>query len=131
MANPIHNKVLHERVVLLTVVTEDVPYVPDAERVRVQPLDFGFYRVLVRYGFKDEPDIPRALRLCETLGVTFEMMETSFFLGRETIVPRLKPAMALWREKLFIFMFRNGSSAAAFFKIPPNRVVELGTQVEM
>ena len=129
--NLLHNKVLHERVVLLTVVTEDVPYVPDAERVRVQPLDFGFYRVLVRYGFKDEPDIPRALRLCETLGVTFEMMETSFFLGRETIVPRLKPAMALWREKLFIFMFRNGSSAAAFFKIPPNRVVELGTQVEM
>ncbi|SBT05793.1 potassium transporter [Candidatus Accumulibacter aalborgensis] len=129
-----HNKVLHERVVLLQVVTEDVPHVPEDECVRVEVLPAGFYRVFVRYGFKDDPDVPRAMELCAEQGMRFEMMATSFFLGRETVV-RLplaaRPHMARWRQVLFNWMFRNSDTATAFFKIPPNRVVELGSQVEL
>ena len=129
--NLLHNKVLHARVVLVNVVTEDIPYVPDAERVRVEELDFGFYRVFVRYGFKDDPDIPAALEMCETQGLSFELMETSFFLGRETLIPRVGSPLNAWRERLFILMFRNAHSAAEFFCIPANRVVEFGTQIEL
>ena len=92
----------------------------------------GFYRLVVRFGFKDETDIPRALEQCAGLGLPFELQETSFFLGRETIVARLDPPlMPLWREKLFIWMFRNAGTATEFFRLPPNRVIEVGTQVEM
>ncbi|RLJ62753.1 KUP system potassium uptake protein [Sulfurisoma sediminicola] len=130
--NLLHNKVLHEKVVLLNVRVEDVPHVPEIDRIEVRPLPQGFYQVLVRYGFKDEPDIPLALTLCEPLGLKYEVMETSFFLGRETIVPRARVArMPRWRQLLFTFMFRNAEPATAFFKIPTNRVVELGTQVEL
>ena len=126
------NKVLHQTVVLLNVSMLDVPYVPDSERISVEGLEQGFFKVTVRYGFKDDPDIPAALALCAPQGFHYEVMETSFFLGRETIVPSSKvPGMALWREILFMWMFRNADSATAFFKIPTNRVVELGTQVEM
>jgi len=129
--NLLHNKVLHERVVLLNVVIEDVPYVPEIDRVEVRALPQGFYLLLVRYGFKDEPDIPYAMAMCVTQGLVFDMMQTSFFLGKETIVAHRKPAMPLWREWLFAWMFRNAGSATEFFKIPTNRVVELGTQIEM
>ncbi len=129
--NLLHNKVLHARVVLVNVITEDIPYVTDVERVKVEELDFGFYRVFVRYGFKDDPDIPAALALCESQGLPFELMESSFFLGRETLIPRTGSSMARWRERLFIVMFRNAHSAADFFCIPANRVVEFGTQVEL
>jgi len=124
-----HNMVLHERIVIVTVLVEDVPHVPDIDWVEVQSLPNNFYRVIVRYGFKDEPDIPRALELCERYGLSFDMMTTSYFLGRETLIPRPGSEMAMWREKLFIAMFRNAGSAASFFRIPPNRVVEVGTQV--
>ncbi|MRR50230.1 MAG: potassium transporter Kup [Rhodocyclaceae bacterium] len=130
--NLLHNKVLHERVVLLNVMMEDVPHVPEIDRVEVEKLPQGFYRVVVRYGFKDDPDIPYVMELCEPLGLKFEMMETSFFLGRETIVPESRvTGMAHWRRVLFTWMFRNAETATAFFKIPTNRVVELGTQVEL
>lgn len=129
--NLLHNKVLHERVVLLNVVIEDVPYVPEIDRVEVHSLQQGFYQMLVRYGFKDEPDIPYAMALCVTQGLSFDMMQTSFFLGRETIVAQRARAMPFWREWLFAWMFRNAGSATEFFKIPTNRVVELGTQIEM
>lgn len=130
--NLLHNKVLHERIVLLTVQIEDVPLVPEADQVAVEELDYGFHRMIVRYGFKDEPDIPEALRLAgEMHQLTFRMMETTFFLGRERLVPHIKPGMSMWRERLFFFMFRNASSASDFFKIPANRVVEFGTQVEI
>jgi len=130
--NLYHNKVLHERVVLLNVMMEDVPHVPEDERVRVDDLSQGFFRVRVRYGFKDDPDVPRALDLCEAQGLKFEMMLTSFFLGRETLVPQSRASgMARWRQVLFTWMFRNAETATAFFKIPTNRVVELGTQVEL
>jgi len=126
-----HNKVLHERVVLLTVRAEDIPHVPDAQRVDVDPLGHEFYRVTVHYGFKDEPDLPQALQLTRCKGLDFNLMETSFFLSRQTLVPTQAPGMALWREKLFAAMSRNAASATAFFKIPTNRVVELGTRIEL
>ena len=129
--NLAHNKVLHERVALLTVTTRDIPWVPEAERVQVEPLGGEFYRIVVTYGFKDEPDIPAALELCKPFGLEFSMLETSFFLSRETLIATIAPGMALWREKLFVSMMRNAGSATAFFKIPTNRVVELGTQIEL
>ncbi|MEO8409457.1 MAG: potassium transporter Kup [Propionivibrio sp.] len=127
--NLMHNKVLHERVLIVTVDVSDVPYVPEIDRVQVTRLQGDFYRISVQYGFKDEPDIPQALALCAAHGLAVEMMETSFFLSRETLIPKVGSAMALWREKLFVFLFRNASSASSFYKIPNNRVVELGTQV--
>ena len=127
--NLMHNKVLHERVIIVSAQIFDVPFVPEIDRVEVHKLKENFYRVIVQYGFKDEPDIPRALELCSDSGLQFEMLETSFFLGRETLIPRLGSEMAFWREKLFIALFRNAGSATSFFKIPSNRVVELGTQV--
>jgi len=117
--------------VLLTVMTEDVPYVPDENRLDIVEMGEGFYRMSVRYGFKDEPDLPAALQLPNALGLEFSLMETSFFLSRQTIVPTKAPGMALWREKLFAAMSRNATSATEFFRIPTNRVVELGTQIEI
>ena len=127
--NLMHNKVLHERVVLLSVQFFDVPYVPDIDRVEVRQLKENFWSVIIQYGFKDEPDVPAALDLCANAGLAFSALETSYFIGRETLIPRLGSEMAFWREKIFIAMFRNAGSATAFFKIPSNRVVELGTQV--
>jgi KUP system potassium uptake protein len=129
--NLIHNKVLHERVVFLTVLTEEIPNIPDKERVEIHDLGQGAWRVMVRYGFKDEPDLPHALELCAPLGLEFHMMETSFFLNRETVIPSKLPGMAIWREGLFAWMSRSAESAMEFFKLPPNRVIELGTQIEI
>lgn len=126
-----HNKVLHERILLLTVLTEEVPHVADEERIEVTPLSGDFFRVVVRYGFKDQPDVPAALELGKAHGLDVRMMETSFFLSRQTLVPKLGKDMALWREKIFALMSRNASSATGFFNIPANRVVELGTRVEL
>ena len=129
-----HNKVLHQRIVVLNVSTEDVPHVPEGERISIESLPAGFHRLFVRYGFKDDPDLPRAMELCAAHGLGFEMMQTSFFLGRETVVglPLSRHSrMAHWRQVLFNWMFRNADTATAFFKIPPNRVVELGAQVEL
>ena len=127
--NLMHNKVLHERVVLVSVKFFDVPYVPEIDRVEVKPLRENFWSVVVQYGFKDDPDVPAALDLCANAGLAFSALETSYFIGRETLIPRLGSEMDFWREKIFIAMFRNAGSATAFFKIPSNRVVELGTQV--
>ncbi|MBS0358028.1 MAG: potassium transporter Kup [Proteobacteria bacterium] len=132
--NLAHNKVLHERVIFLKVEMKDIPHVPKNERVEINSLENNFYQIIVNYGFKDEPNIPKALTLCKPLGLEFKLMETSFFLSRETLIPKVPsniPRMPLWREKLFISMAKNASSATQFFKIPTNRVVELGTQVEL
>ncbi|MFL6581825.1 MAG: potassium transporter Kup [Burkholderiales bacterium] len=126
-----HNKVLHERIVLLTVSVSDIPHVADEDRIEVVPLGTEFYRVIVHYGFKDDPDVPRALELASAKGLKFRMMETSFFVSRQTLIPTVGPGMALWQEKLFALMSRNASSATTFFKIPANRVVELGTRIEL
>jgi KUP system potassium uptake protein len=130
-----HNKVLHERVVLMSVRTEEIPAVDDDERVRCSELGEGFYQVIARYGFMETPDVPSALRLLGAPGapnpVQLKPMEASFFLGRETIIPTGKGWMARWRKKLFTVMARNAQSAAAFFNLPPNRVVELGAQIQL
>jgi KUP system potassium uptake protein len=126
-----HNKVLHERVVFLTVRVEDVPYVTEADCAEIKDLGKDFYRVLLHYGFMQQPDIPRALELCGRAGLAFEMMETTFVLGRDTVIPTKQPGMALWREHVFAWMMRNAASANDFFRIPPNRVVELGSQIEI
>jgi KUP system potassium uptake protein len=125
-----HNKVLHERVVLATVVTEDVPFVPESDRTELTELEKGFKRIVVRYGFMEQPDVPRALANCVKDGVSFDLMETSFFLGRETLVVARTPKLVRWREKAYIWMARNSISATEFYRIPTNRVVELGAQVE-
>jgi KUP system potassium uptake protein len=124
-----HYKCLHERMVIVTIRIFDVPYVPEIDRVEVNALAEGFWQVTVQYGFKDEPDLPAALALCTPHGLTFDMMDTSFFLGRETLVPRPSKEMSRWRVLLFATMYRNASSVTAFFKLPSNRVVELGAQV--
>jgi KUP system potassium uptake protein len=126
-----HNKVLHERVVLLTVKIEDVPFVDAENRTALENLEQGFYRLVVRYGFMEEPDVPAALATATGCGPEFKMMDTSFFLARQTLIPSSRPGMALWREKLFAWMLRNAESAMEFFRLPTNRVVELGSQVEI
>jgi len=126
-----HNKVLHERVVILTVVFQDFPHIDDSERIEVRPMGNNCYKVFVIYGFKDETDIPQALKLCRSHGLEFDELDTSYFLSRETLIPTRQPGMALWREKLFVGMMRNATSVTAYFRIPTNRVVELGTQVQL
>ena len=126
-----HNKVLHERVVFLTIVMRDIPYVPDEERGQVSDLGCNFYRLMADYGFKDDPDIPELLEDCGRKGFAFDMMETSFFVSRETLIATVSPGMALWREKLFVSLSKNATKASEFFHVPTNRVVELGTQVEL
>jgi KUP system potassium uptake protein len=127
-----HNKVLHERVILLTVRIEDVPYVEDGCELRLTDLGNGFFRLILSYGFMEDVDVPAALTRLEGCGPQFKMMDTSFFLARQTLLASSsRPGMALWREKLFSWMLRNAESAMEFFKLPPNRVVELGSQVEI
>ena len=126
-----HNKVLHERVILLTVKIEDVPYIDQTKRLNLEDLGQGFWRLVVRYGFMDDPDVPAALARTTECGPSFKMMETSFFLARQTLIASSRPGMAIWREKLFAWMLRNAESAMEFFRLPSNRVVELGSQVEI
>ncbi|MEO6248665.1 MAG: potassium transporter Kup [Sphingomicrobium sp.] len=126
-----HNKVLHERILLLTVRIEDVPYVKHPKRLATEDLGHGFYRLMLRYGFMEEIDVPTALAQMEECGPSYKMMDTSFFLARQTLISSKHPGMAIWREKLFSWMLRNAESAMEFFKLPANRVVELGSQVEI
>jgi KUP system potassium uptake protein len=126
-----HNKVLHDRVILLTVVTSDIPYVAPNKRTEVEPLGHGFYRLTVRYGFMEDPDVPDALGQASAQGLKIDLNETTFFLGLETLLATRRPGLPLWRERLFVLIARNAVRANAFFKIPPERVVELGMQVEL
>ena len=126
-----HNKVLHERIILLTVRIEDVPYVQSEKRIEDKDYGSGFYRVVLRYGFMEEVDVPSALAQLQGCGPQCKMMDTSFFLARQTLLASSRPGMAIWREKLFAWMLRNAESAMEFFKLPTNRVVELGSQVEI
>ena len=129
--NLLHNKVLHERVIFLTVFMHEEPWVAPSEQVRVVDLGHQCYQVNVHYGFKDEPDIPAALAQCAQQGLDFEMMETSFFIARQTIISTPGHGMMPWREHLFVTMSRNARTAADYYQIPSNRVIELGTQVEI
>jgi KUP system potassium uptake protein len=127
-----HNKVLHEHVFLLSVETQDVPHVPREERVQVEEIGAGIKSVRVSYGFAQDPHIPAALAHAASEGLlTFKPMETTYFLGRERLRPVKQPPMILWRARLFALMSRNATGATDFFQLPPNRVVELGTQLEI
>ena len=130
--NLAHNKVLHERVVFLTVVVRDVPWVPTQERVYIEPLGNECYRLTVTFGFKDQPDVMQALELCRDQGMEFQTLQTSFFLSRETVIPSIRTeGMALWRERLFATLARNAGSPVEYFNLPANRVIEVGTQIEI
>jgi KUP system potassium uptake protein len=126
-----HNKVLHERNVVLTVETVETPMAEPDEQVDVTPLGDSFYKVILRFGFAEDPDVPQTLLGIGQCGLPFDMMDTTFFLSRESIVATDRPGMALWRDKLFVFLQRNAIPATAFFQIPGNRLIELGTQVEI
>lgn len=127
-----HNKVLHERNIMVTVITQDVPYVQDKDRLHIEKLDDRFYRIFMYYGFKDQPDIPVALQQAyESLGFEFDMMHMSFFISRDRLIHTVGEGMAPWREKLFISMYRNTSPVSDFYLIPTNRVVEMGSQIEI
>jgi KUP system potassium uptake protein len=130
--NLVHNKVLHERVVFLTVVIRDVPWVPPKERVSIEDLRNNCFQLTVYFGFKDRPDVMQALEQCREHELEFRPLETSFFLSRETVVASIRyEGMALWRERLFSAMARNAGSPVEYFNLPTNRVIELGTQIEI
>ncbi len=129
--NLTHNKVLHEKIVFLTVMTEDVPHVGGEQRVTVKRSGKGFHSVVARYGFMQDPDINEILAACKENGLSIPLEGTTFFLGRETLIASDRPGMAMWRERLFSFMSRNALRATAFFKIPPNQVFEVGAYVEL
>jgi KUP system potassium uptake protein len=126
-----HNKVLHERVVIMSVRTRDIPRVPEDERLTIRHLDGNFHAITVEYGFLDQPNVPRALAQCRLQQFHFNLMETSFFVGREKIIPARRGGLPQWRKRLFVLMSNNMLDATEFFRIPPNRVVELGGQVEL
>lgn len=126
-----HNQVVHQQNVFLTVVTEDVPHVRDEERVTVEPLGEGFHRMVVRYGFMEDPDLPDVLAGVARQGLVIDPMQATYILSRENVIPTRKRMMSRWRGHLFVFMKRNARDAAAYFRLPPNRVVELGMQVEI
>jgi KUP system potassium uptake protein len=126
-----YNKVLHDHVVTLMVTTQPVPHVPVDQRVAVRPLGQGIYDVVVRYGFMEDPNVPEALVHAREQGLALDEDDVTYFLGRETLIATRAPGMALWRERLFVLMARNAVRAPTFFRLPPERVIELGVQVEL
>lgn len=126
-----HNKVLHERVVLLSLMVDEVPRIADDQRLEISALGEGLHRVIAHYGFVEEVSVPEVLERCAEHGMVFDLMDTTFFLGRETLLPSAEPGMAVWREHLFSWMWKNAAGAMEFMRLPPNRVVELGAQIEI
>jgi KUP system potassium uptake protein len=129
MHNLKHNKVLHEKNIILTVETAETPRVSEGQRIRIEPVNEDFKKVIVTYGFMETPNLPKALTLCRKQGLKFDIMATSFFLGRRSVVPSAHSGMPLWQDRLFIFLMKNAANPTDFYKIPPGRVVELGAQV--
>jgi KUP system potassium uptake protein len=127
-----HNKVLHQRIVFLTIINEDVPRIADPERTEVQVIERGeVYQATLRYGFMEQPDVPKALKLLERHGLKFEALETTFFLGKATLARAAKPGLFTWRRELFRWMQRNSPATAEYFGLPPDRVIELGTRISL
>jgi KUP system potassium uptake protein len=129
--NLTHNKVLHEQVVFLSVITRDVPHVPAAERAEIEPLGKSTYAVVAYYGFMDDPNVQEIVAACRLQGLKIEIPASTFFMGRETLISTERPGMARWRERLFSFMSRNAMRATAFYQIPAEQVFEVGAQVEL
>ena len=127
-----HNKVLHQRIVFLTIVNEDVPHIPDLERTEVRVIERGqVYQVMMHYGFMEQPDVPKGLKLLERHGLKFEALETTFFLGKATLAPAAKAGLFTWRRELFRWMQRNSPATAEYFRLVPDRVIELGTRITL
>jgi KUP system potassium uptake protein len=126
-----HNLVLHKRNIILTLRFEEEPYVPASRRCDVEDVGHGFWQVMLHFGFMDKPDVPAALALCASQGLLVDPFATSYFLSRETIVPRGRGRMAQWRQNLFEAMSRNSGRAVDYFGIPSNAVIELGTRVQL
>jgi KUP system potassium uptake protein len=126
-----HNRILHKKNILLTILTEEVPHVDRINRVQLSTMDGDFYRVTAHYGFMETPDVKDIFAACSECGVVIDLQDSTFFLGRETLLPSNRPGMAIWREHLFAFMSRNAERATAFYGIPPEQVVEMGIQVEI
>jgi KUP system potassium uptake protein len=131
MHNLKHNKILHEKNVILTVRTSDRPRVPEDKRVQIEPVSDDFKRLTITYGFMEQPNVPKALGVCRRQGLKFDIMSTSFFLGRRSVVPSATQGMPLWQDRLYIFLMRNAANPTDFFHLPPGRVVELGAQVSV
>jgi KUP system potassium uptake protein len=129
MHNLKHNKVLHEQNYILTVDTAETPRVKNEDRIHIERLDDDFTKISVAYGFMESPNVPKALTLCRKLGLKFDIMATSFFLGRRSVVPSAHSGMPLWQDKLFIYLMKNAANPTDYYKVPPGRVVEMGTQV--
>jgi KUP system potassium uptake protein len=129
MHNLKHNKVLHEHNIIATVRTAETPRVAEADRVKIEKINDDFKKLVISYGFMESPNVPKALALCRKQGLKFDIMATSVFLGRRSIVPSAQSGMPLWQDKLFTFLMKNAANPTDFFKIPPGRVVELGAQV--
>ena len=124
-----HNKVLHEKNVILTVNSADIPRVEDEDRVSIEHVGDSFWRIRLSYGYMETPNIPRALAIARKLGWTFDIMSTSFFLSRRSVRPDARSGMPVWQDKLFIFLAQNADDASSYFQLPTDRVVEIGTQV--
>jgi KUP system potassium uptake protein len=129
MHNLKHNQVLHERNVILTIRTAETPRVPEADRVKIEPINADFSRVTLSYGFMEHPNVPRALNQCKKQGLKFDIMNTSFFLGRRKVLADAHSGMPLWQDRLFIFLLKNAANPTEFFHLPPGRVIELGAQI--
>lgn len=129
--NLYHNKVMHSRVVFVTVYVEEIPWISADQRIKVTSLGYNCFQIDIFFGFKNELDVPKALELCSSVGLEFNLMETSFFLSRQSVIPALKEGMALWRERLFSMMMRNAGDLVTYYNLPPNRVIEVGAQVEI
>lgn len=130
-ANFIHNRVLHQRVVILTIQTEEKPYVLENERLEIEHIADGFYRIIAKYGFMESPNVPALLQRAGDKGLAIDIADVTFFLGRETVIATKNPGMALWRERLFSFMSRNAQRATDYFQIPASRAIEIGSVVEL
>ena len=126
-----HNRVLHELNVLLTVETADVPRVRQRNRLEIEEIGEGFFRVVLTYGFMDQPNVPRDLKKIHHEVLNFDKSDISYFLGREVLLATKRQGMAIWREKLFAWMSRNSQTATSFFHLPPEQVIEVGAQVEL
>ena len=129
--NLVHNKILHSKIAILTIATKDTPRVPRDEKVEISEVGPGFYTVFAQFGFMEEPNVPYVLALAREKGLDFELESSSFFLGRERLLVGKEPGMHRWRNSIFSFMSRNAVGATSFFHIPPERVVELGAQIEI
>jgi KUP system potassium uptake protein len=131
MQNVRHNKILHEHVLVVTITTENVPHIPSDQQIEVKPLKEAIHHVSIRYGFMDRPDVPGAIRQCSAHGLSVPLEDTTFFLSRLTFIATPKPGMALWREQLFVFLARNSQRTSSYFRIPPDKAIEIGLAIEI